>query len=123
MNMRKLGFLASLGILTAASVATAGSSSSKTVTYLSSTDVEGVVRDARFSSNNVEFIGCSVNNSGLVACFMKDAAGTYKSCTATSATFATAASAIGANSYVRVKWNASATCTYLETYNTSIYLD
>lgn len=119
----KLGFLMSLGIITAASVATAGSTGSRVVTYTSATEALGVVRDARFSSNSVEFIGCSVAANGLVACFIKDAAGTYKSCTTTAAGFQTAAAAIGPNSHLTIHYNAAGTCTYLDVYNTSIYLD
>lgn len=113
----------SLAIMTLGSVALAGSSSSQTVQHVSSTEARGVVRDARFSSNSVEFIGCSVQSNGLVGCYVKDAANTYKNCTTTAAGFATAAAAIGPNSHITVKWNASGTCTFLDVYNTSIYLD
>jgi hypothetical protein len=122
-TMRKIGFLMSLGILTVASAAMAGSTSGQTVTYNSSTEAVGVVRDARYSSDTVEFIGCSVQSNGLVACYVKDAAGTYKNCTTTAAGFATAAAAIGANSQLTIRWDASANCTLLNVYNTSIYLD
>jgi hypothetical protein len=121
--MRKLGFLVSFGGMTLASVAMAGSTANQTVQHVSSTEARGVVRDARFSSNNVEFIGCNVQANALVGCFVKDAAGTYKTCTATAAGFATAAAAIGPNSHLTIKWNSSGTCTFLDVYNTSIYLD
>ncbi|HEY3501100.1 MAG TPA: hypothetical protein VGK73_40680 [Polyangiaceae bacterium] len=91
--------------------------------FANGTEARGVVRDVRFSSNSVEFIGCNVQHNGVVSCFIKDAAGTYKSCSTTAAGFATAAAAIGPNSFLRIMWNAAGTCTYLETYNTSIYLD
>jgi len=122
--MRKLGLLTIFGTTTLASVAMAGSTSSQTVTYNAAvTEAVGVVRDVRYSSNSVEFIGCSVQSNGLVGCYIKNAAGTYRNCTTTAAGFATAAAAIGANSQLTIDWNSSAVCTFLNVYNTSIYLD
>jgi len=123
MIMRSIGFKLGLGILAIASGVSAGSTSGSTVTHISATETRGVVRDVRFSANSVEFLGCSVRSNGLVACFAKDAAGTYRSCSTTAAGFATAAAGIGPNSFLTITYNAAGTCTLVDAYNTSIYLD
>jgi hypothetical protein len=121
--MRTIGIKAGLFTLAVASAVSAGSTSSEVVTHVSATETRGVIRDARFSANNVEFIGCQMNNAGLVACFMKNAANVYRSCTTTSSSFAATASSIGPNSHLRIFYNAQGTCTGLDVYNSSIYLD
>jgi hypothetical protein len=122
-DMRSIAFRAGLFTFAIASAVSAGATSSQPVTHVSATETRGVIRDARFSANAVESIGCEMNNAGLVACFMKDAAGVNRSCTTTSASFAATASSIGPNSFVRVFYNAAGACTGLDVYNSSIYLD
>lgn len=121
--MRGIGLHFGLGIMAIASAVSAGSTSSKVVTHNSSTQTTGVVRDARYSASAIEFIGCLVRSNGLVACYAKSADDVYRSCSTTAAGFATVAAGIGANTLITMSYNSSGTCTSLEAYNTSIYLD
>jgi hypothetical protein len=121
--MRSIGFKLGLAIMAVASVVSAGSTSSKVVTHNSATETTGVVRDARFSASAIEFIGCLVRSNGLVLCIAKSAGDVYRSCSTTAAGFATVAAGIGPNTLITMNYNAAGTCTALEAYNTSIYLD
>ncbi len=82
----------------------------------------GTMADARHSADSQQLIGCTVSASvgySYVLCEARDANGVYKSCSTSDVSMVAAAQAIGTDSYVYFRWNASGACTTVYVSNLS----
>jgi hypothetical protein len=80
---------------------------------------------ARYSPDNQQYIGCTLQNSGgvFVRCFARDTTGRTSFCTSTDVKFANAAKALTDSSIIHFSSNpGSATCVYLSVTDSSTSL-
>jgi hypothetical protein len=127
MNVKKLlrPFAVALGLLFAASPASAGFTSNSPVYIVTGNPGSsyGNVNSARFSSDSTQYIGCQLyptTNLGLTqtSCFAKNSTGTYMSCNSTSPVIAQIAASINSTSYITFTAT-NGSCSYLTVENWS----
>jgi len=81
---------------------------------------QGAFGDARNSSDQNQFIGCSINN-GQAYCAAEDASGHFVSCVTTATAFLNALNSLNGDSALYFAYNTSGVCSSLIVYNYSYY--
>lgn len=84
---------------------------------------QGALGQARNSTDSVQYIGCIMytwtDAPTWGICSAKDAAGHTATCSVFDTSLLDRVQNIKGDSWIKFEWDTSATCTYLEIYNTS----
>lgn len=117
--MKSIGLALVFGFVTLTALEANAGEGFRTSVFTYSVGAYGTVSGARYSSDNVQYIGCYTRNNNSGACFATDSSGNYKTCYTTDPSTVQMMLSTGPLSYISFTFDSNGNCNYLFIENAS----